>query len=65
MEARASDPAVQQFGMIAGVADAGQVNGLGTLNICSERSVAGPQARTAAQPDGLGFYAYLPMLQTC
>jgi amidase len=40
MEATASDPAVeQQYGMIAGIADAGQVNALATLNIRGERSV--------------------------
>ena len=40
MEATASDPAVQQqFGMIAGIPNAGQVNALGTLNIRGERSV--------------------------
>ena len=40
MEATASDPAVQQqFGMIVGIPNAGQVNALGTLNIRGERSV--------------------------
>ena len=40
METSASDPSVQQqFGMIAGVANAGQVNALATLNIRGERSV--------------------------
>jgi amidase len=40
MEPTRSDPAVhQQFGMIAGIPDAGQVNALGTLNIRGERSV--------------------------
>jgi amidase len=40
MEATASDPAVQQqFGMIVGKPDAGQVNALATLNIRGERSV--------------------------
>src|SRR5947199_1859272 len=40
MEATASDPAVQQqFGMIAGLPHAGQVNALATLNIRGERSV--------------------------
>lgn len=39
MEATASDPAVQQqFGMIAGIPNAGQVNALATLNIRGERS---------------------------
>jgi amidase len=40
MEATASDPGVQQqFGMIAGMPNAGQVNALATLNIRGERSV--------------------------
>jgi len=40
MEPTASDPAVfQQYGMIVGKPDAGQVNALGTLNIRGERSV--------------------------
>lgn len=40
MEATASDAQVQQqFGMIAGIPSAGQVNALATLNIRGERSV--------------------------
>jgi len=40
MEPTASDPAVQQqYGMIAGLPDAGQLNALATLNIRGERSV--------------------------
>ena len=40
MESTASDPKVsQQFGMIAGIPDAGQVGALSTLNIRGERSV--------------------------
>jgi Asp-tRNA(Asn)/Glu-tRNA(Gln) amidotransferase A subunit family amidase len=40
MEATASDPSVQQqYGMIVGKLNAGQVNALGTLNIRGERSV--------------------------
>ena len=40
MEATASDPTVcQQFGMLVGMPDAGQVNALATLNIRGERSV--------------------------
>ena len=40
MEATASDPDVQQqFGMIVGIPNAGQLNALGTLNIRGERSV--------------------------
>jgi Asp-tRNA(Asn)/Glu-tRNA(Gln) amidotransferase A subunit family amidase len=40
MEPTASDPSVaQQFGMVVGKPNAGQVNALGTLNIRGERSV--------------------------
>ena len=40
MEATASDPSVQQqYGMLVGMPDAGQVNALSTLNIRGERSV--------------------------
>src|SRR6185437_4947140 len=40
MEQTASDPSVrQQFGMIVGIPNAGQVNALATLNIRGERSV--------------------------
>ena len=40
MEPTASDPSVQQqYGMIAGVPNAGQLNALATLNIRGERSV--------------------------
>jgi amidase len=40
MEPTSSDPSVkQQFGMIVGMPNAGQVNALGTLNIRGERSV--------------------------
>ncbi|HWD58541.1 MAG TPA: amidase family protein, partial [Stellaceae bacterium] len=40
MEATASDPSVrQQYGMIAGIPAAGQLNALATLNIRGERSV--------------------------
>jgi amidase len=40
MEPTASDPGVQQqFGMIVGIPNAGQVNALATLNIRGERSV--------------------------
>ena len=40
MEATASDPQVQQqYGMIVGIPNAGQVNALATLNIRGERSV--------------------------
>ncbi|MCY1667824.1 amidase family protein [Rhizobium sp. SL86] len=40
METTASDPTVyQQYGMLVGIPNAGQVNGIGTLNIRGERSV--------------------------
>jgi Asp-tRNA(Asn)/Glu-tRNA(Gln) amidotransferase A subunit family amidase len=40
MDSTASDPAVkQQYGMIVGIPNAGQVNALATLNIRGERSV--------------------------
>src|SRR5499433_1010171 len=40
MEATASDPSVwQQYGMIAGIPNGGQLNALATLNIRGERSV--------------------------
>jgi Asp-tRNA(Asn)/Glu-tRNA(Gln) amidotransferase A subunit family amidase len=40
MEATASNPSVQQqFGMIVGIPNAGQLNAIGTLNIRGERSV--------------------------
>ena len=40
MEPTLSDPSVQaQYGMVAGVPDAGQVNALSTLNLRGERSV--------------------------
>ena len=40
MEPTASDPSVQQqYGMIVGMPNAGQVNALGTINIRGERSV--------------------------
>jgi amidase len=40
MEPTRSDPSVQQqFGMIVGIPNAGQVNALGTINIRGERSV--------------------------
>lgn len=40
LESTASDPKVfQQYGMIAGIPDAGQLNALSTLNIRGERSV--------------------------
>ncbi len=54
MEPTMSDPTVlQQYGMVAGIAKAGQVNALETLNIRGERSVsckAGCDAATGALP---------------
>jgi len=41
MEMTASDPTVsQQYGMVSGLPDAGQINALSTLNIRGERSVS-------------------------
>jgi amidase len=41
MEATSSDPAVhQQYGMVVGIRNAGQINALSTLNIRGERSVS-------------------------
>ncbi len=41
MEPTLSDPSVfQQYGMVAGIANAGQVNGLETINLRGERSVS-------------------------
>ena len=49
----ASDPAVSlQDGMVAGVADAGQVNALSTLNLRGERSVSCPAACDAPPSAG-------------
>ncbi len=43
MEPTASDPEVhQQFGMVVGMSDAGQVNAISTINIRGERSVTCP-----------------------
>ena len=51
MEPTLSDPSVQaQYGMVAGVPDAGQVNALSTLNLRGERSVSCPGA-CDAHPD--------------
>lgn len=52
MEATASDPAVQQqYGMVVGVPNAGQVGALNTLNIRGERSVS-CKAECDAAPGG-------------
>src|SRR6201991_3291997 len=70
MEPTASDPSVQQqFGMIVGKPNAGQVNALGTLNIRGERSVTckgdfdrhrslGP--RPPGAPPVCEFFRHLP-----
>ena len=53
MEPTRSDPSVQQqFGMITGIANAGQVNALATLNIRGERSVTCQGAFDRAPKDG-------------
>jgi Asp-tRNA(Asn)/Glu-tRNA(Gln) amidotransferase A subunit family amidase len=53
MEPTASDPTVQQqFGMIAGMPNAGQVNALATLNIRGERSVTCRGAFDRAPSEG-------------
>jgi amidase len=70
MEASVSDPSVQQqFGMIVGIPNAGQVNALATLNIRGERSVTcrgdfdlhpskGPLPKGA--PPACEFFRHLP-----
>jgi Asp-tRNA(Asn)/Glu-tRNA(Gln) amidotransferase A subunit family amidase len=70
MEATASNPSIQQqFGMIVGIPNAGQVNALATLNIRSERSVIcrgdfdlhpskGPLPKGA--PPACEFFRHLP-----
>jgi amidase len=70
MEATASNPSVQQqFGMIVGIPNAGQVNALATLNIRGERSVTcrgdfdlhpskGPLPEGA--PPACEFFRHLP-----
>src|SRR6185312_9932450 len=70
MEATASDPSVQQqYGMIVGIPNAGQVNALATLNIRGERSVTcrgdydlhpskGPLPKEA--PPVCEFFRHLP-----
>ena len=47
----ASDPAVSlQYGMVAGIADAGQLNALSTLNLRGERSVSSPGIVAPTRP---------------
>src|SRR5665647_3380494 len=70
METTASDPSIQQqFGMIVGIPNAGQVNALATLNIRGERSVIcrgdfdlhpskGPLPKGA--PPACEFFRHLP-----
>ena len=53
MEATASDPTVQQqYGMTVGIAHAGQLNALGTINIRGERSVTCKGDRDRRPSDG-------------
>ena len=53
MEPTASDPSVQQqYGMIVGIPNAGQVNALSTINIRGERSVTCQGAFDRAPADG-------------
>src|SRR5258706_12056594 len=53
MEATASDPSVQQqYGMVVGVPNAGQVSALNTINIRGERSVSCKAACDAAPSSG-------------
>src|SRR5664279_2016227 len=75
MEPTASDPSVQQqFGMIVGIPNAGQVNALATLNIRGERSVTcrgdfdlhpskGPLPKGA--PPACEFFRHLPDAFEC
>ena len=70
METTASDPSIQQqFGMIVGIPNSGQVNALATLNIRGERSVIcrgdfdlhpskGPLPKGA--PPACEFFRHLP-----
>ena len=70
MEATVSDPSIQQqFGMIVGIPNSGQVNALATLNIRGERSVTcrgefdlhpskGPLPKGA--PPACEFFRHLP-----
>ena len=53
MEPTASDPSVQQqYGMTIGIANAGQLNALGTLNLRGERSVTCKGDRDRRPSDG-------------
>ncbi len=60
MEATWSDPSVQQqYGMVVGMQDAGQLNALSTLNLRGERSVT-CQAECDAHPSDGALPAYCP-----
>jgi amidase len=53
MEATSSDPAVvQQYGMVVGIRNAGQINALSTLNIRGERSISCKATCDAAPGSG-------------
>ena len=60
MEPTRSDPSVeQQYGMVVGIEDAGQLNGLSTLNLRGERSVT-CQADCDAHPSDGALPAHCP-----
>ena len=60
MEPTRSDPAVQQqYGMVVGMEDAGQLNALSTLNLRGERSVT-CQAECDAHPSDGALPAHCP-----
>ena len=60
MEATRSDPGVQQqYGMVVGMKDAGQLNALSTLNLRGERSVT-CQAECDAHPSDGALPAHCP-----
>ena len=60
MEPTRSDPSVeQQYGMVAGIKDAGQLNGLSTLNLRGERSVT-CKAECDAHPSDGALPAHCP-----
>ena len=60
MEATRSDPGVeQQYGMVVGMTDAGQLNALSTLNLRGERSVT-CQAECDAHPSDGALPAHCP-----
>ena len=60
MEATRSDPSIQQqYGMVVGMQDAGQLNALSTLNLRGERSVT-CQAECDAHPSDGALPAHCP-----